>query len=104
VKKLALVVFGFGLLGAGRPLDLGPLAAAGEDLSTDRRVHGVITSVETAKLTIATQQHAVTGKIDPARTRVTINGKPGRLADLQITAHAKGELCLDDTWLVIDTH
>ena len=75
-----------------------------EQLSTDRRVHGVITSVDPSSMTIATSLHAVSGKIDPVRTKVTVNGKPGKVADLQLSAHAKGELCLDDVWLVIDAH
>jgi len=81
-------------------------SASGEpqQLSTDRRVHGVITAVEPAVLTIATSQRSVTGRIDPARTKVTVRGKPGSLADLKVTAHAKAELCLDDVWLTIDAH
>jgi hypothetical protein len=104
MKKLGLFVFAFVLLGAKSPSsDI----TGGDDpaqLSTDRKVHGVITSIEPAKLTIASQQRAVTGKIDPARTKVTINGHAGKVSDLQLTAHAKGELCLDDVWLAIDTH
>jgi hypothetical protein len=92
MKKVSLFVCAFALLGAGG------------DLSTERRVHGVITSIDPANLTIASSQHAVTGKIDPARTRVTVNGHPAKLADLKLTAHAKGDLCLDDVWLTIDTH
>ncbi|MDF2698048.1 MAG: hypothetical protein K0S65_6431 [Labilithrix sp.] len=103
MKKLGLVAFAVALLGASPPADPGKDAGAGE-LSTERRVHGVITSIEPAKLTIASSQHAVTGKIDPARTKVTINGQPGKASDLKLTAHAKGELCLDDVWLAIDTH
>jgi len=103
VKKLGLVVFAFALLGANRvsgaPLDSGPA-----ELSTDRRVHGVITSIERATVTIASTQRAVTGKIDPARTKVTIHGRPAKIVDLELTAHAKGELCLDDVWLAIDAH
>ena len=77
---------------------------AGEPLSTDRHVHGVITSIEPAVLTIASSQRAVSGKIDPVRTKVTIHGKPAKVADLQVTAHAKAELCLDDVWISIDAH
>jgi hypothetical protein len=77
---------------------------AGDPLSTDRHVHGVITAVDPAIVTIASAQRTVTGKIDPARTKVTVHGKPAKLADLKITAHAKAELCLDDVWLTIDTH
>lgn len=83
---------------------LATTASAGEPLATDRHVHGVITSIEPVKLTIATKQREVTGKVDPARTKVRVNGKPAKLSDLQITAHAKAELCLDDVWLTIDAH
>jgi hypothetical protein len=101
MKTLGLVVFAFGLLGAASPVDP---ATDPTQLSTERRVHGVITSIEPAKLTIASAQHVVSGKIDPARTKVTINGHAAKLADLKLTDHAKGELCLDDVWLLIDTH
>jgi len=80
------------------------LLGAAEPTSTDRHVHGVITSVDPAVVTIASSQRTVTGKIDPARTKVTVNGKPAKLADLKITAHAKAELCLDDVWIAIDSH
>lgn len=81
-----------------------PPAETPSETSTDRHVHGVITSIDPAILTIASSQRAVVGKIDPARTKVTIHGKPAKLADLKITAHAKAELCLDDVWIAIDTH
>lgn len=102
MKQLGLLAVAMAMLGAAAPPsvpheDVGPL-------STDRHVHGVITSVESAKVTIASTQKSVTGKIDPARTKVTINGKAARVADLQVTAHAKAELCLDDVWLSIDAH
>ena len=110
MKTVALGVLAFSLLGAaapfgpeGTPMGLADDSDA-EQLSTDRRVHGVITSVDPSSMTIATSQHAVSGKIDPARTKVSLNGKPGKVADLQLSAHAKGELCLDDVWLVIDAH
>jgi hypothetical protein len=83
-------------------------ASAGVDapteLSTGRHVHGVITSIEPSTLTIASAQRAVTAKIDPSRTRVTIHGHPGTVADLKLTAHARGEVCLDDVWLAVDLH
>jgi hypothetical protein len=77
---------------------------AGEPLSTERHVHGVITSVDPALVTISSSQRTVSGKIDAARTKVTIHGKPATLADLKVTAHAKAELCLDDVWVSIDAH
>ncbi len=92
IKKLGLLSFAIALLGAGEPL------------ATDRHVHGVITSVDPATVTIADAQHATTGKLDPLRTKVTVHGKPARIADLQVTAHAKAELCLDDVWVSIDAH
>lgn len=88
---------------ASFPLSLG----AAETLSTDRLVHGVITSVDPSAggfVTIASSQHSVTGRIDPARTRITLHGKPAKLSDLTVTSHAKGELCLDETWDSIDEH
>jgi len=92
MKQLAIFAFAVSLLGAGDPL------------ATSRQVHGVITSVEPATVTIASAQHTVTGKIDAALTKVTLHGKPAKLADLQVTAHAKAELCLDDVWVSIDAH
>ena len=77
---------------------------AGDPLSTERHVHGVITEVDPALVTISSSQRTVSGKIDPARTKVTIHGKPATLADLKVTAHAKAELCLDDVWVSIDAH
>jgi hypothetical protein len=91
MKKLALIVFAFALTGFG-----------GESLSTERKVHGVITSIDSAQITIATQQRAVTGKVDPARTKVTIHGRAAKASDLKLTSLAKAELCLDDVWLAID--
>jgi hypothetical protein len=92
MKRIGLVALAFALLGAGEPL------------ATQRKVAGVITSIDPQAITIASTQHAVTGRIDPARTKVTVQGRRGNVADLKLTAHAKGELCLDDVWLAIDTH
>lgn len=72
--------------------------------STTRHVHGIITTVDPEHLTIASMQTTVSGRLDPKRTRVTVNGKPGKLADLKLTAHAKAELCLDDVWIVVEAH
>jgi hypothetical protein len=92
MKKLAVISFALALLGAGEPL------------STDRYVHGVITSVDASAVTITDTQRAIIGKLDASRTRVTINGKAAKIADLKVTAHAKAELCLDDVWVSIDAH
>jgi hypothetical protein len=94
-KQLGLVAIALSAVG---------LLGSAEPLSTERRVHGVITAIEPNTLTINSEKSAVTGKLDPVRTKVTINGKPGKVSDLKLTEHAKGELCLDDVWLVIDEH
>jgi hypothetical protein len=94
MKLLGLLAF------ASFALSLG----AGEPLSTERHVHGVITAIDPAIMTISSSQRTVSGRIDPARTRVTMHGKPASLADLKVTAHAKAELCLDDVWVSIDAH
>jgi Cu/Ag efflux protein CusF len=93
---ISCAAMSFALLGAASPL--------ADSLSTDRHVHGVITSVEPAVVTIASSQRTVSGKIDPARTKVTLHGKPAKLGDLKVTDHAKAELCLDDVWVSIDAH
>jgi hypothetical protein len=101
-KHIALAAIAFALLGAADPTTTG--ASQAETLATKRHVAGVITAVDTQSTTIASTQSAVSGKIDPQRTKVTVHGKPGTVADLKLTAHAKGELCLDDVWLAIDMH
>lgn len=102
-KQLGLVAIAISLLGAAEPVGLASSDEA-EALSTERKVHGVITELDSGSLTLTSEKAAVTGKIDPARTKVTINGHPGKVSDLKLTEHAKGELCLDDVWLVIDEH
>ena len=94
MKLLGLLAF------ASFALSLG----AGDPLSTERHVHGVITAVDPALMTISSTQRTVSGKVDPVRTKVTIHGKPASIADLKITDHAKAELCLDDVWVSIDAH
>ena len=97
---LALASFALSL-GAGDPL---AVAVRNEPLSTERHVHGVITAVDPAVFTIASSQRTTSGRIDPAPTKVTLHGKPAKLADLKVTDHAKAELCLDDVWVSIDAH
>ena len=100
-KLVATVSFAIALLGAAPPP--APVEGATE-LATERHVHGVITAVDPARMTIASTQRSITGRIDPARTKVTIHGKPAKVSDLAVTAHAKAELCLDDVWLSIAAH
>ena len=59
--------------------------------------------VDPAAVTI-TPLHAkagVSGAVDPKRTRVTLNGRPARATDLQVSFSAKGEMGLDDVWVSI---
>ena len=102
-KHIGLAAIAFALLGAADPTSHPPQEGA-DTLATKRHVAGVITSLDTQATTIASTRAAVSGKIDAQRTKVSVNGKPGTLNDLKLTAHAKGELCLDDVWLAIDVH
>ncbi len=65
MKKLGLFVVALALLGA-KPFDRTSADEGASPLSTDRKVHGVITSIAPSTLTIASQQRAVTGKMASA--------------------------------------
>lgn len=71
-----------------------------------RKVAGLITQVEGESLTISPTlnhtTHHMTGKLDPKRTRVTINGRAARTQDLRITLLAKGEMGIDDVWVAVN--
>ncbi|HEX4517012.1 MAG TPA: hypothetical protein VH054_25870, partial [Polyangiaceae bacterium] len=43
----------------------------------------------------------VSGRVDPTRTRIIVDGHPGRPADLRVTENARAELSLDDVWMTI---
>jgi hypothetical protein len=85
----------------------GVLAAAGPGGSsvqtTHRKVRGIITEMDGSALTIAPllARAEMTGRIDPKRTRIEVDGKPARPADLEVTLNANAELGLDDVWLSI---
>src|SRR4051794_39724921 len=69
--------------------------------ATDRRVQGIVTSVEGQKVSIASHggSHGnVSGTIDPAKTRILVDGNLARPADIQVTFEARAELGLDDVW------
>jgi hypothetical protein len=76
----------------------------GTELTTQRHVQGIITQVEPSQVTIsgASAHKDVIGKIDPKRTRVTVNGHAASAAALQVTYIARGEIGLDDVWCSID--
>ena len=94
-----------------RPQSIAVLAALGIAATasiaygtTQRRIRGIITSVDPANVTISPiQSHrpCVTGRIDPTRTRILVDGRPGRASDLHITENARAELALDDVWMTI---
>ncbi len=71
--------------------------------TTERRVRGIITSVDGASLTI-TPLHGrpfVTGRVDAARTHVVVDGHPAKASDLEVTDRASAEIGLDDVWTTI---
>ncbi len=72
--------------------------------ATQRRVRGVITAVDPATVTISpiqSHRQCITGRIDPTRTRILVDGHPGRPSDLRITYTVRAELSLDDVWMTI---
>ena len=72
--------------------------------TTQRRVRGIITAVDPTNVTISPLQgHApcITGRVDPVRTRVIVDGHPGRTTDLRVTENARAELSLDEVWMTI---
>ena len=86
----------------------GSARAGSEDASTpdatQRAISGIVTQVDPALLTIAPMQghkECITGRLDPARTHVFIDGRPARPADIKITYAVKAELALDDVWTVV---
>lgn len=72
--------------------------------TTQRRIRGIITAVDPATVSISPiQGHrpCITGRVDPTRTRIIVDGHPGRAADLKVTENARAELSLDDVWMTI---
>jgi hypothetical protein len=72
--------------------------------TTQRRIRGIITAVDPANVTISPLQGhrpCITGRVDPTRTRIIVDGHPGRPADLRVTENARAELSLDDVWMTI---
>jgi hypothetical protein len=99
--------FGRSLLGAAALLAVtfaqGGVVAGGRE-TTMRRVRGIITAVDAGSLTITPvhgRRSTVTGRIDPARTHVAIDGRPARAADLALTDRASAELSLEDVWMTV---
>ncbi len=72
--------------------------------TTQRRIRGIITAVDPTNVTISPlhgHSPCITGRVDATRTRVIVDGHPGRVTDLRITANARAELSLDDVWMTI---
>ena len=74
--------------------------------ATDKRVAGIITSVEPASVCITTLHgdKVVSGRIDPARTKVIVDGHAASAGDLRVTYTARADLALDDVWLAIQAN
>jgi hypothetical protein len=95
----------FGVLGIVFGLTLSTLAAANalgvasSIQATQRRIAGVITAVDASSVTIHGKS-SVTGRVG-GNTRVVIDGRVARVADLRVTENAKAELGLDDIWASI---
>ncbi|MEO6575673.1 MAG: hypothetical protein ABIP89_17615 [Polyangiaceae bacterium] len=68
--------------------------------ATQKRVQGIITAVDGANVTIAPLQskRTISGRVDPTKTKVFIDGKPASLSALRVTYSAKADLGLDDVW------
>ncbi len=89
----------WGVRAASRP----GLRDAGSVEATHRRVRGIITQVEGSALTIAplVARDTMTGRVDPRRTRIEVDGKLARPVDLEVTLSASAEMGLDDVWTSI---
>ena len=102
IRTAALITLLGGLAGS---TTLAAPSRAGQVATTQRNIQGIITAVEPTSLTIAPvatqKRHTVTGKIDPQKTRVLVDGKVSKIADLQITYTAQAELGLDDVWVTV---
>ena len=82
---------------------LGHDAGKSSELTTERRVQGIITQVEPTVVTITgSSKREVVGKVDPKRTKVTVNGRAAQPSALEVTYVARGEIGLDDVWNSID--
>ena len=74
--------------------------------ATDKHVQGIITAVDGAQVAISPMVgkagKTAMGRVDSARTKLFVNGKAARVAEVKITYAAKGELGLDDVWLTLN--
>ncbi|MEO7113111.1 MAG: hypothetical protein ABI183_21915 [Polyangiaceae bacterium] len=82
-------------------MGIGVMALASSAFAiTERHVQGVITAVDPTTVTIQGKE-TVTARID-GKTRIHLDGKLARLADLKVTYVARGELNLDEAWTDIE--
>jgi hypothetical protein len=96
-------VIGFSLVLSSTGVSAAPGPRRSSVETTHRRVRGIITELEGSALTIAPllARAEMTGRIDPKRTRIEVDGRPARPADLEVTLSANAELGLDDVWVSI---
>jgi hypothetical protein len=98
LASLAVLALGSTALGQGSEGE-----RKSQELTTERRVQGIITQVEPTVVTITgSSKREVVGKIDPKRTKVTVNGRSALASALEVTYVARGEIGLDDVWCSID--
>jgi hypothetical protein len=109
VLRIAVVCFGVTtstLAGAGSLGRLSHEGHIGPIGATDKHVQGIITAVDGTQVAISPMVgkagKTAMGRVDSARTKLFVNGKPARVADVKITYAAKGELGLDDVWLTLN--
>jgi hypothetical protein len=101
MSRSLVVGLAISLLPAGA-LASGWSARAGSVDTTHRRVHGIITAVDGNDLTIVpiSTRPEMTGRVDPKRTHIEVDGKPAHASDL-VTLNASAELGLDEVWVSI---
>jgi hypothetical protein len=72
--------------------------------TTQRRVRGIITAVDGEQVTIAALHGGrgpLTGRVDPKRTRIVVDGRPARPVDLEVPLSVSADLALDEVWISI---
>lgn len=98
----AVIVVSLGSTWSGSAVASDDSASGEPRETTQRRVHGTITAVNGVLVTIAPfHGRTMTGRIDPKRTRIDVDGKRAGAAGLEVPLDARGELSLDDVWISI---
>ena len=100
--SIGMLVVAAQVVGGGLPQANAGAKVTSNVQTTEKRVQGMITAVAATSMTIAPMRgQTVSGKIDPKKTKILVDGKLSKTADLQITYTAKAELGLDDVWVTV---